>query len=171
MADGQGMLWGPKAQPWQKRCSGCGETKPLGDYHRSRNERSGRTSLCRVCVKAYRKEHYRARKASGAERAYNAQRFDKTRDMNLRRNFGISLERYEELKATQGGVCAICGEPPRGVIRKTGVPFSLAVDHCHSSGRIRGLLCNQCNQGLGCFRDRPDLLLAAIEYLRRHEAN
>jgi hypothetical protein len=54
-----------------------------------------------------------------------------------------------------GGVCQICGDDER-----------LGVDHCHASGRLRGLLCSRCNTGLGMFRDRPELLAEAIEYLK-----
>lgn len=62
------------------------------------------------------------------------------------------------MEVEQGGACKICGEPCTS-------GRSLAVDHCHKTGRVRGLLCGQCNNGLGRFRDRPDLLLAAIAYL------
>ena len=74
----------------------------------------------------------------------------------------LRRERYGHLVELHGSeVCWICGEPPED--------RRLAVDHCHGTGKIRGLLCIRCNQGLGYFRDRTDLLSAAIEYLRPHE--
>ncbi len=80
------------------------------------------------------------------------------RDYDLRRNYGITLAEYDALAASQGGVCAVCREQcPTG--------RRLSVDHDHQSGQVRGLLCSRCNQALGLFRDRSDLLLAAIQYI------
>lgn len=71
---------------------------------------------------------------------------DKARNQQLKRDYGITLEEYNERLEFQGGVCAICKCPPTG-------RFQLAVDHCHSTGMIRGLLCSFCNHGIGNFRD------------------
>jgi len=83
-------------------------------------------------------------------------------DRQLRSNRGIGLEEYEELLASQAGVCAICSEPPPPL---TDGKQAFHVDHDHANGEIRGLLCRGCNFGLGNFRDRTDLLRAAIAYL------
>jgi hypothetical protein len=77
--------------------------------------------------------------------------------------YGITAHEYDSLHAAQGGVCAICGLPET---RRT--KSSLAVDHCHTTGKIRGLLCSMCNPGLGGFKDNPELLLAAVAYLKKH---
>jgi len=65
----------------------------------------------------------------------------------------------------QGGECAICGQEDSRR-RADGSPFPLSVDHDHDSGKLRALLCTKCNVGLGHFRDDPDLLLRAAEYLK-----
>ncbi len=83
----------------------------------------------------------------------------------LKRSYGITIEEYNEIFGHQGGVCAICNKPEVAVIR--GKTLSLAVDHCHDSGKIRGLLCSKCNQGLGSFKDNPTRLAAAITYLSK----
>lgn len=67
------------------------------------------------------------------------------------------LTGVEAIEFRNGKVCAICGSSE-----------NLHVDHCHTTGKIRDVLCRECNIGLGHFRDRPDLLLLAIEYLRKH---
>lgn len=72
--------------------------------------------------------------------------------------FGIGIAEYEQMLHEQNGKCAICGQEDEH--------FNLAVDHCHSKGQVRGLLCSQCNRGLGLFKDSPDLLAKAAEYLR-----
>lgn len=69
--------------------------------------------------------------------------------------YGLTLETFQDLVATQNGTCAICAEPMK-------LP---AVDHCHRTGRVRGLLCRKCNSGIGMFMDDPSLLQRAINYL------
>jgi hypothetical protein len=77
----------------------------------------------------------------------------------LRCNYGMSLEEYAAMLAHQGGVCAICKRKP-----DKGKP--LCVDHCHVTGMVRGLLCHKCNMVLAFGNDDPDILRAAIAYLR-----
>jgi transposase-like protein len=76
-------------------------------------------------------------------------------------NVGFSTDELKKWLAEQGPGCAICGTEncPTGK--------ALAVDHCHSTGRVRGLLCVKCNNGIGNFNDNPKLLQKAIEYLER----
>ncbi len=81
--------------------------------------------------------------------------------VRLEQRYGISLAEYEQLLADQDGCCGICARHAE----LFGKPLS--VDHDHATGRVRGLLCDDCNLGLGKFRDRIDLLEAAIAYLRR----
>ncbi len=80
----------------------------------------------------------------------------KMRDGARRRKYGLTAKQYQEMVIAQGGTCAICGE----------VPKVLCVDH--KGPVVRGLLCRQCNWGIGEFYDREDLLLAAIAYLRKN---
>jgi len=82
------------------------------------------------------------------------------RDAKLRHYFGITIETYNDMLARQFGRCAICKTTNWG-----GRWNSPCVDHCHLTGKIRGLLCLLCNRGLGNFRDNVDLLQAASEYL------
>lgn len=80
------------------------------------------------------------------------------------RPFGISPEEYDRLSADQGGVCAICGKQERWRTGR-GKTAHLAVDHCHATGRVRGLLCRQCNRGLGLLGDTADSIRRALRYL------
>lgn len=88
------------------------------------------------------------------------------KDRDLRRRFGIGLAEYLETLLAQKGVCAICGEAETADVGSR--KMILAVDHCHGSKKIRGLLCKNCNTGLGAFKDDPGRLRAAIRYLRKH---
>src|SRR5262245_21001533 len=79
---------------------------------------------------------------------------------DLRRTYGIEIRQWEALFKSQGGVCAICGNPE--TYRR------LSMEHEHRSGKIRGLLCNSCNNGLGRFFDSEKLLRAAAKYIKKH---
>ncbi|SEO56256.1 endonuclease VII domain-containing protein [Trujillonella endophytica] len=80
--------------------------------------------------------------------------------------YGLTPEEYEEMKEAQGGVCAICG----GTSARADGDGALVIDHDHGTGRVRALLCNLCNAGIGHLRDDPKIMLAAIEYVTFHAA-
>jgi len=98
-------------------------------------------------------------------REYNKRKPASQKQIDLKRRFGISLEDYEAMLEKQNGVCAVCGNPETVIDSRTNEPRSLAVDHCHTTKKVRGLLCMGCNQGLGNFRDNPEFLAKAISYL------
>jgi hypothetical protein len=88
-----------------------------------------------------------------------AKRHGSSRNYRLKRRYGITVEHFDAMFAEQQGLCAICREAP-----------AEHVDHDHATGRVRGLLCFNCNGALGQFRDRRDLMLRAIAYLGRDDA-
>lgn len=81
---------------------------------------------------------------------------------NLQSQYGITEEQYFQLLSIQNNSCAICKTN-----KPTGRWKVFAVDHCHTTGQVRGLLCNECNRGIGLLKDSSDLLLAAVEYLEK----
>jgi hypothetical protein len=95
------------------------------------------------------------------QREYYLSNLDKFKDRRLRTTYGITLEQYNGLLENQNGNCAICGRNNLDFKR------ALAVDHCHKSEKIRGLLCNDCNIGLGMFSDSTNILKSAILYLEK----
>lgn len=114
-------------------------------------------------VNARKREHRARLKAAGIYPTRKGRVYDPTKEHEywIRRRFGLSPTEYKRLLALQGGGCAICGA-------ETSVNGQrLAVDHDHTTGAIRGLLCRSCNLGIGYFRDNPDLLARAVEYLNR----
>jgi hypothetical protein len=88
----------------------------------------------------------------------------KAKNSDLKRRFGITLDEYDALLILQNNVCAICDSPESAVDRKGHIRM-LAVDHCHTTKKIRGLLCTSCNTAIGHFKDNRELLKKAIEYL------
>jgi hypothetical protein len=106
-----------------------------------------------------RDEEYRARLSEHSRKYYQAHKHDiacSSRTKRLQKHYGLSDEDYDTLLAKQGGACAICRRRPRG---------RLCVDHCHSTGFVRGLLCRKCNLGLGCLVDDAASLISAFAYL------
>lgn len=94
----------------------------------------------------------------------------KKRDGARKYRYGLTPEQYASLSDAQGGKCAICGAAPVEMYSRPGArkrPCHLYVDHDHETGAVRGLVCNQCNMGLGSFRSNPAFLSAAIEYLAK----
>ena len=130
-----------------KACTRCGEVKPLSEYY-YRKPRRAYESRCKGCCREVCK-------------SFNTPSVQ--RNAVLKRKYGLTLESYNIMLKAQGGVCAICGEEEMVKGR------TLSVDHCHKTGKVRQLLCGNCNHALGKFKDNPDLLLKAINYLERHK--
>ncbi|AFK13461.1 endonuclease VII [Yersinia phage YpP-G] len=82
----------------------------------------------------------------------------------LMRSYGITLDDYEEMLESQKGLCKICGTEGFAMNPKVH-KIKLVVDHCHTKGNVRGLLCHNCNRALGLLKDNVKSLQAAIEYL------
>lgn len=93
---------------------------------------------------------------------------NKRRSYMLNHNYGLTEEQYNLMFEAQNGVCAICKQSEK---RKSpyNVDFSLAVDHCHETGKIRGLLCTNCNKGLGNLKESVSNLIAAAEYIKKNQ--
>lgn len=91
-----------------------------------------------------------------------------TQAWNFRKKYKISVARYNEILAAQGGVCAICKRPETMRNRRTGKIREMCVDHDHKTGAVRGVLCSACNVGASNFNEDPALLRAAIAYLESH---
>lgn len=117
-------------------CADCRLKKPLDEFVKNRGSKYGGYMIyCRSCWTNNR-----------------------TRKAWLKRGYGITEAQYDEMVASQDGKCRICRSAC-----KTGQ--RLSVDHCHKTGKVRGLLCKNCNNAIGLFKDDPELLRRAIEYL------
>ena len=123
------------------RCNKCKQDLPLESFAKVTK---GKVYRCKQCDKQYRQEHS-----------------NQIREYQLQYKFGITLEQYELLLKEQGYSCAICKKPST---RKR-----LAVDHCHTTGKVRGLLCSHCNQGLGHFMDNQTILENSLNYLKKYD--
>jgi Recombination endonuclease VII len=143
-------------------CTKCGEVKPVSEFYPHTKIARGYQYWCMTC-------HAESR----AERARIPEDRNSIRRRKLREMYGITMADYDALFESQQGRCAICGvqkDPWEPNVGLEGRKRFLTVDHCHADGHIRGLLCANCNSGLGHFRDDPTHLLDAAEYLRRDAA-
>lgn len=109
------------------------------------------------------KKYQRNKEKSNAQsRAWRAANPDRHRELMWRQlGFELSVPQYNAMVSAQEGRCAICRRSFQGT-------KNTHVDHNHSTGRVRALLCGNCNRGIGMFDDQPDILLAAIDYLQYH---
>lgn len=129
-----------------RNCPSCKETKEKEDFPK------GVSTYCKTCTVAKARKWQQDSGWNSKVRRY--------------KKYGINKEEYERLLATQSGVCAICKEVDVGDSRYE----TFHIDHCHETGKVRGVLCAPCNRGLGQFKDRTDLLLKAAEYLENARA-
>jgi hypothetical protein len=131
----------------KKQCGDCGEKKALRAFYRSQRGKHGRQSYCKLCLRI-------------RDRAKRAANPDAWRERSWRhKGIDMTAARYAELLKEQQGECAICGVSQAEVNRR------FAVDHDHTTGKIRGLLCGNCNKGLGLLGDTAEGVRAALDYL------
>ncbi|MBX9395871.1 endonuclease VII domain-containing protein [Streptomyces sp. TRM72054] len=133
------------SEPSAKQCTGCKRDLPVEAFARDRNRRDGLQVRCRECVAEYSAAHCRRRREAIGKQG---------RQDHLKRQYGITEVERDELIAFQAGVCCICLAAP-----------AAHVDHCHETGRVRGVLCFSCNAALGQFKDRPDVIRRAAAYV------
>ena len=130
-----------------KRCPKCKEEKDFTLFYKCKTSKNNTSPYCKVCSNLRTTSYARNNKDKIPTTGYS-----------LKRRYGITSEEYLTLLEQQKNVCKICG-----LFCSTG--RALAVDHNHTSGKVRGLLCSSCNTGLGQFKDNINLLKKAMEYL------
>lgn len=139
--------------PPTKVCTDCKRNLSPDDFYLRPNKSFMR--ICKLCLNHRCKTWHH----STAGKKYR-------RKQRLKRAFGLSVQEYESMLIAQNGVCAICHKHETRNFNGRICP--LAVDHDHATGKIRKLLCHNCNKGLGFFRDNPVLLLEAAKYLEEN---
>ena len=128
-------------------CRKCGEAKPLEEFTKRSSERfvDGRDPWCKKCYAAKQRYYYQRSREQYATASYRRK---------IKNKYGISWDQFEQRLKEQGGGCAICDSTD-----------NLVVDHCHDSGRARGIICKPCNTGIGQLGDNAERVLRAAKYL------
>lgn len=142
-----------------KICSTCKVDKTIDQYDLSGLKSDHRRNRCKLCQHAYyesykvkNKDKLRDKWRKASRKCYN---YDKKKARELKRRYNITIDEYNKLYDAQHGKCCICG-----------IDQTLVVDHCHRTGKIRGLLCNGCNMAIGKLGDSVETLEKAIAYLK-----
>ena len=165
----------------KKKCIKCGVEKELSEYYKSEYNKSGFVNTCKKCLLDHRNSDKRKKEIAKCNKKYYAKPEVKERrkkytyeysqreqsKINRRemewRRAGVkdmTCGRYDMMIKEQNGFCKICGEKQKR---------RLDVDHCHTNGKVRGLLCNKCNQAIGLLGDNIDMLQKAIKYLEKNK--
>jgi hypothetical protein len=134
-----------------KYCGGCEQQLPFDAFNRHSGKPDGYQTQCRKCIKKARQN-------------WASNNPEKRRKRKLKANYNLTTEDYNNLLKEQNYVCAICGTKDT---RNKNYTF-LPVDHCHKTGKVRGILCDYCNVGLGRFEDDVERLKRAIDYLKKN---
>ena len=143
-----------------KACGRCQAVKPLSDFNTGQ-------SYCKPCVSEYQRAYYQANREKhlAKNRVWREKHPDYRGTSNgvrgrLRR-IGLLTEANETFVNAHNDRCDICGKQPTDIYKK------LHIDHCHASHKLRGMLCNLCNNGIEQFAEDPRIIRRAIEYVRR----
>lgn len=128
-----------------KLCTACKQSKNVTEFKTNKNGKFGRYSICKQCDS----DRARFRYTNGDSYA-----------IRLKKLYNLSIKEYDELYAEAGGKCQCCG------IEEIKLNKRLAVDHCHETGKIRGLLCSKCNTALGQLNDNLDTIASLYSYLK-----
>ena len=132
-------LMGQYIKDGKKRCSRCDEYKTTDNFHKDKHTTSGLSSKCKFCIKKFQ-----------------ATRKEETQIKNISTRYSVDMETAKRLYTVKQ--CDICDSSFDGRVRR-------ATDHCHITGKVRGVLCSRCNLGLGYFDDDINKLKKAINYL------
>ena len=164
-----------------KTCSTCKQSLDASCYHKSSKSSDGLQAKCKECISLYNRKAYESNKDHHIAKAakWQNENRDKYRMISakhrqklgkegkrakeIKRIYGITLEQYKEMHASQSGVCAIC----KGTTNWKNREGELVIDHDHTTRQVRGLLCHPCNTALGMMADSTERLQAAISYLKQ----
>lgn len=128
-----------------KKCHRCQQVLSIDEFAKNRAKKDGLQERCNSC----RKTHYKQNGKPGHKHNW------------LMKKYNVSLDWYNETVIKQKNLCLICNQEQSG-------GKGLAVDHCHKTGKVRGLLCDKCNTSIGLMRESVDILKSAIKYLEEH---
>jgi hypothetical protein len=131
-----------------KLCTSCKETKPLSEYFKSSNTKSGLQGECKLCNSTRAKTWYRNNK-------------ERTKNNKLVKAYGITVSDFLTMLKKQNHKCGVCGT-------ELMVDKSTCVDHCHTTGAVRGIVCTNCNLLLGHSKDSIEILKSAQKYLQKY---
>ena len=164
-----------RKEGYKPRCRACDLARPRKCRLCGREVEGTQVYECDDCARIYQRQYKEQVKSKQLKQQKEARDrlkqedpevlLQKERRKGLQKKYGLSLDDFDKLVISQGGVCAIC---KRSAAEAGGRGTVLHVDHCHATGKVRGLLCSPCNTALGFFQDNPERLRVAADYLEKH---
>jgi hypothetical protein len=133
-----------------KSCPICGELKERSEFYKWKSRQDGLTAYCKICFNARNKKWMK-------ENPDKLQTLEEKRAYSRNKKYNLSEDEFFEMLVNQNNQCAICQKE---------IGWEAAVDHCHTTNVVRGLLCRSCNLGLGGFKDNVETIRRAIEYVK-----
>lgn len=164
----QRRLFGTAAKPietgaYDRICTTCGVSKRLAEFPKNSKCSEGRTRVCKLCTNSKSREWLSEVGKNDPE--FLQRRFE-SQEKEKARKYKITVEDLRNMREQAKGLCSVCNLPPTLNGKSS---MSLHIDHCHETGRVRGLLCARCNLTLGRAEDDPELLRKLASYLERHK--
>lgn len=155
-----------------KVCKRCGVVHPTTMYGKDSSRKDGLRDVCKSCRKTEASDYYAENRAAilaKQKQSYHAadgvnklKVSQRQRERYFKNSYGLTVEQLSQKAVEQENKCEICEE------ELSDHWWKRHVDHCHTTGKVRGILCNDCNRGLGGFRDSMFALEKAIRYLEKH---
>ena len=142
-----------------KKCPCCKQVKDIDKFHKETRAKDGHKVYCKICQAEKQRDYI---KRNTKERSVKAKTYyeDKLRALQFKRLYNLTLTEYEDIVKKQNNKCKICLTDFSLLSRK-----NIHVDHDHSSGKVRGLLCARCNRVLGLLEESSRILYGMIQYL------
>lgn len=144
-----------------KKCTKCESVKILSEYTSDKRTKDGKRAYCRKCSQDYDdfwRKNFPDKKKEKSSLWYRNGGKEKSWKNQIKYRYGVTLEIYEEMLLKQNGVCAICKQKPHG---------KLNIDHDHTNGDVRGLLCGNCNRAIGLLKEDFTIAKNAVDYLSK----
>jgi len=135
-----------------KTCNRCLIIKSISDFHKNASGKDGFHTHCKTCYNTYYRKYYSKNKMQVMARCHNYYLNNKKKyyinntKRHLKQKYNLTIETFDDYLKQQQNKCAICGKSNKSQLQK------FSIDHCHKTGKIRGLLCKKCNTGLGSLK-------------------
>lgn len=152
-----------------KVCPKCKQQKETEGFGKDKSTSDGLRCWCKVCNNKKSSDYQKKNRAyiTKYQKEWSKQNPDKVRKYHVKGIYKLGWDTYNSMYFEQAGKCKLCDteiQPSNDGLSNARVRTG-AIDHCHETGRVRGILCHNCNKGLGHFKDSTELLARAINYL------
>lgn len=141
--------------PLEKLCQICQQLKSLEDFPKQTKGKLGRAFACIPCHREYMRKYQK-----------DTYTVEKGRHKNLKQHYSITSEEYDTMFIKQCGVCAACSRPETAIDSRTKQVKNLHIDHDHTTGKVRALLCQECNLAFGYMKEDPERIRLLMEYAK-----